>query len=490
MSDSSQNRPSSHDMEIGQRLADTMMENWAPRDEQAWNARVPVADFTAPRRSRLAAAFPGEILVIPTGKEILRASDDHYPFRAGSDFMWLVGDPEPNRVLVIDTRTVDAGPVSTVFAPERSGMDSDRFHTDRVAGELWVGVRRGPVEIAAAFGVESAPWSGLAAIAGITDAPIRLLGGVDPEIDELFGDPSVSALNSTNSGKRGDGTELAQVLSELRMVKDEFEIGALERAVAATAAGFDDVLSEIRQAAAVHRGERWLEGTFWRRARLDGNEVGYGSVIACGHNATTLHWQPKIGRVVPGELLLLDMGVETDDLYTADVTRTVPVSGTFTAVQRQVYEAVLRAQQAGIDAVRPGAAFLDPHWAAMRSITASLLDWGFLTGDLDELVAEQMFRRWTLHSTSHHLGIDVHDCAAARAEFYKGGDLAEGMVITVEPGLYFQHFDLSVPEEFRGIGVRIEDDVLVTAESNRVLSAALPRSVADVEAWIADRAAR
>ncbi|RIJ78964.1 aminopeptidase P family protein [Nakamurella silvestris] len=459
------------------------MENWDQRDESALNARVPVADFTAGRRARLAAAFPGEILVVPTGKEIVRASDNHYPFRAGSDFMWLVGDPEPSRVLVIDTRPESAGHTGTVYAPERSGMDSDRFHTDRVAGELWVGVRRGPVEIAAAFGVGSAPWSALAEIAAITDTPIRLLAGIDPEVDALF------ALDTAGAGKRGDGTELAQVLGELRMIKDSFEVTALERAVAATAAGFDDVLAEIRQAAAVHRGERWLEGTFWRRARLDGNEVGYGSVIACGHNATTLHWQPKVGRVVPGELLLLDMGVETDDLYTADVTRTIPVSGTFSPTQRQVYEAVLNAQQAGIDAVRPGAAFLDPHWAAMRSITRSLLDWGILTGDLDDLVSEQMYRRWTLHSTSHHLGIDVHDCATARAEFYKGGNLAEGMVITVEPGLYFQHFDLSVPAEFRGIGVRIEDDILVTAEGSRVLSADLPRSVAAVEAWMDGRAA-
>ena len=220
------------------------------------------------------------------------------------------------------------------------------------------------------------------------------------------------------------------------------------------------------------RGERWIEGTFWRRARLEGNDVGYGSIVAAGPHATTLHWVRNDGRVQPGDLALLDMGVEVDSFYTADVTRTLPIDGRFRDVQRQVYDVVLAAQQAGIDATKPGADFLDPHRAAMAVIAEALEDWGILGVSAAESLQDDvgLHRRYTLHSTSHMLGLDVHDCANARGETYQRGPLAEGMVLTVEPGLYFQADDETVPPEFRGIGVRIEDDVLVTASGCRVLS--------------------
>jgi Xaa-Pro aminopeptidase len=236
------------------------------------------------------------------------------------------------------------------------------------------------------------------------------------------------------------------------------------------------------------RGERWIEGTFWRRARLEGNDVGYGSIVATGPHATTLHWVRNDGRVQPGDLALLDMGVEVDSFYTADVTRTLPVDGHFRDVQRQVYDVVLAAQQAGIDATKPGADFLAPHRAAMSVIAHALEDWGFLGVPAAESLQDNvgLHRRYTLHSTSHMLGLDVHDCANARAESYGKGPLAEGMVLTVEPGLYFQSDDLTVPPAFRGIGVRIEDDVLVTGDGCRVLSDALPRMAQDVEEWVRD----
>jgi Xaa-Pro aminopeptidase len=189
--------------------------------------------------------------------------------------------------------------------------------------------------------------------------------------------------------------------------------------------------------------------------------------------------------VRPGELALLDMGVEAVSLYTADVTRTIPIGGHFTDAQRKVYDAVVDAQQAGIDAVRPGADFLAPHRAAMAVLAQRLIDWGILTQPLDEVLATQVHRRYTLHGTSHMLGLDVHDCAQARNEMYRGGTLAAGMVLTVEPGLYFQDDDLTAPKELRGVGVRIEDDVVVTADGVRVLSDALPKRADEVEAWMA-----
>jgi Xaa-Pro aminopeptidase len=179
------------------------------------------------------------------------------------------------------------------------------------------------------------------------------------------------------------------------------------------------------------------------------------------------------------------MGIEGNDLYTADITRVFPISGRFSRPQRRVYDTVLRAQLAGIDAARAGADFLAPHRAAMRVIVESLVDWHLLDEPIDTILSEQLHRRWTLHGTSHHLGLDVHDCSAARSDIYRTGTLRPGMVITVEPGLYFQAYDRTVPRELRGIGVRIEDDVLITDDGPRVLSVGLPKQADDVEAWMA-----
>jgi Xaa-Pro aminopeptidase len=215
-------------------------------------------------------------------------------------------------------------------------------------------------------------------------------------------------------------------------------------------------------------------------------EVGVEGLVAGGTHATTLHWIDNTGPIRPGELVLLDMGVEARSLYTADVTRTLPVDGRFTPLQRDLYAAVLEAQQAGIDAVRPGAKFRDPHHAAMAVLAHKLEDLGLLPCSAEEALApdNKVYSRWTLHGTSHMLGMDVHDCAAAAQEVYPEGDLAEGMVLTVEPGLYFQDDDLLVPEELRGIGIRIEDDVVVTADGARNLSDSLPRDPDAIEEWM------
>ena len=190
-----------------------------------------------------------------------------------------------------------------------------------------------------------------------------------------------------------------------------------------------------------------------------------------------------------GDLLLLDAGVECDSLYTADVTRTLPVDGTFTPLQRDLYDLVFHAQEAGIAATRAGAPFQAPHQAAMTVLAHGLADLGLLPVSAEEALDpdNKTYARWTLHGTSHMLGMDVHDCGQAAPEAYAKGTLAEGMVLTVEPGLYFQEDDLLVPEELRGIGIRIEDDVVVTADEPLNLSAALPRSAGDVEAWMQAR---
>jgi len=280
--------------------------------------------------------------------------------------------------------------------------------------------------------------------------------------------------------------ELESALSELRLVKDSWEICEITRAVEATIRGFEDVVRALPSLADSERGERGVEGVFGMRARLEGNGPGYETIAAAGEHAGTLHWIRNDGPVRSGQLLLLDAGVEADSLHTADITRTLPVNGVFTADQRKVYDLVYGAQEAGIAAVRPGARFRDFHQAAMAVIAEGLADWGLLPVTAHESLQPEsgLHRRYTLCASGHMLGLDVHDCAQARAHTYLDGVLEVGHVLTVEPGLYFQADDLTVPASLRGIGVRIEDDVVVTEDGCQVLSAALPRRADDIEAWM------
>jgi Xaa-Pro aminopeptidase len=256
-----------------------------------------------------------------------------------------------------------------------------------------------------------------------------------------------------------------------------------------TARGFEDIVRALVEAVRARRGERVLETAFEGRARREGNGVGYDTIAAAGTHACTLHWIRNDGEVHDGDLVLVDAGVEVDSLYTADVTRTLPVSGRFTEAQRTVYEIVLEAADAAFEVARPGRTFRELNEAAMKVIATRLHELGLLPeGVTVEQTLDdegQYHRRWMVHGTSHHLGIDVHDCAQARREMYLDGVLEPGMVFTIEPGLYFGPDDLLAPEEFRGIGVRIEDDVVVTEDGCENLSAMLPRTPDDVEAWMA-----
>ncbi|WP_246238494.1 aminopeptidase P family protein [Acrocarpospora corrugata] len=452
----------SHDLPIGAELAAFMTEGWA--DTRRADPRpLAVSAYTAKRRARLAERFPGEYLVIPSGRLKVRSNDMDYRFRADSAFVYLTGDQEPDDVLVIDP----SGSARLLVRPRSARSAGQEFYRDRRYGELWVGRRPDLAEAAALYQVDCAHIDGLAD--AVPAGKARVLRGVDANVDAL-----ISA---------GDGdTEFATFLSELRLVKDEWEVAELQHAVDATARGFEDVVKALPQALAHPRGERHVEGIFGLRARLEGNGVGYDTIAASGAHASVLHWMRNDGGLNPDELLLLDAGVETDQLYTADVTRTFPLSGRFSPVQRRVYDLVYAAQSAAIATLRPGARFRDFHLAAMRVIAAGLHDWGLLaTAD----IADGRYRRYTLCSSGHMLGLDVHDCAKARAGTYLDGVLEEGQVLTVEPGLYFQPDDLTLPPELWGVGVRIEDDLVITADGARLMSGGLPREASGIEAWLA-----
>jgi Xaa-Pro aminopeptidase len=465
-----------HDPVTPAALAEFMSQGWAPAQPLV-DGPADAAPFCAGRRAALSAAFRGEWLVVPTGNPKVRSNDTDYPFRPGTDFYWLTGSMEPDAVLVL-APTAD-GHEATLFTAPRMDRSTPAFFTDRRYGELWVGPRLG-LEAERLLGVRCVDVSDLDQTLALIppESPVRTLRGLDPRVDDLLHDVA---------HQERDG-ELATALSELRLIKDEHEVELLQEAVDATVRGFEDAVAALGEAKRFeHNGERWIEGTFFRRARVEGNDVGYGSIVACGAHACTLHWIDNRGAVRDGDLALLDMGVESAELYTADVTRTIPISGRFTDVQRDVYDAVWRAQQAAFAEVRPGADFLAPHRAAMVVLVDWLLERGILNGNADDILDEkaQLHRRYTLHGVSHMLGLDVHDCAEARNEVYRKGPLEEGYCLTVEPGLYFQPDDLTVPEEYRGIGVRIEDDLVVTADGYRNLSAALPTKAEEVEAWMA-----
>jgi Xaa-Pro aminopeptidase len=416
------------------------------------------------RRESLVARFPGEKLVIPTGVEKVRANDTFYRFRPGSDFFWLTGNLEPDCVMIL------GGGEETLFV-EPNTRDDERFFTDRQRGELWAGRRLGVEGSRVRHGIRSArSLRDLGASLGeLKDQKVRVLRGLDPIVD--------ASLPASDAD-----AELAAAVSELRLCKDAEEIRQLEVVVDATKRGFEDVIRRLPKL----RSEREVEATFHYRARTDGNDVGYGTIAASGPNACILHWTRNDAPLEARELLLLDAGVEGTSLYTADITRTLPIGGRFSAAQRRIYDLVHRAQLAAMASVRPGVDFMAPNAVAMKILAQGLEDLGILRVSAAEALKEenQFYRRYSLHNISHMLGLDVHDCAKARAEVYKLGPLKPGMVLTIEPGLYFQPDDLTVPEEYRGIGVRIEDDIVVTENGYRNLSAAIPSEATAVEAWM------
>ncbi|MFF0075177.1 aminopeptidase P family protein [Streptomyces sp. NPDC005494] len=455
---------------ISDELAENMKSGWADTELHGLEP-IAQAAHTAARRAALSARFPGERLVIPAGNLKTRSNDTEYAFRASTEYAYLTGDLTQDGVLVLEPS--GDGHEATVYLLPRSDRENGEFWLDG-QGELWVGRRNSLTEAEQLLGIPAKDVRELPAALAEATGPVRNVRGHDAGIE--------SALTDKVTAERDE--ELRVFLSEARLVKDDFEIAELQKACDATARGFEDVVKVLDKAEAT--SERYIEGTFFLRARVDGNDIGYGSICAAGPHATTLHWVRNDGAVRPGELLLLDAGVETTELYTADVTRTLPINGTFSPLQRKIYDAVYEAQEAGIAAVKPGAAFRDFHDAAQRVLTEKLVEWGLL-GDLtvEKVLELGLQRRWTLHGTGHMLGMDVHDCAVARTESYVNGILEPGVCLTVEPGLYFQADDLTVPEEYRGIGVRIEDDILVTEDGNRNLSAALPRRADEVEAWMA-----
>lgn len=459
------------------------------------------AAYAAARRVVLSKRFPTDRLVIPAGEPKVRSNDTDYRFRPHSAFAHLTGlgmDHEPEAVLVMQPVAEGTGDhgsnhQATLFFRPLAGRDSEEFYANTKTGEFWVGPQPTLHELKQRTGIPTKDLPELeyavtvdAGVVEIGGTRIRLVRETDLNMDALV---DTSRINTGVDLERSDALdgELSEFLSEMRLIKDDYEIAQLRGSIDSTIRGFEDIVRAIPSAKAHQRGERVIETAFFARARLEGNDLGYDTIAASGNNATVLHWIRNTGQVNDGDLLLVDAGVEAESLYTADITRTLPVNGKFTQVQAKIYNAVLAAADAALAIAKPGVLFRDIHATAMRVLAENLEDWGLLPVSVDEALSPegQHHRRWMPHGTSHHLGLDVHDCAQARREMYLDAPLREGMVFTIEPGLYFKNEDLAVPAEYRGIGVRIEDDILVTADGAESMSAQLPREVEEIEAWMA-----
>jgi Xaa-Pro aminopeptidase len=470
---------------VGSDFREYISADWADRVEETPQTREQ-SSFAAARRERISELWAGKRLIVPAGGAKVRSNDTDYAYRAHSAFAHLTGwgsDSVPESVLVMEPTS--EGHTATLYFRKPAGRGSDEFYANPEIGEFWIGPRPSLTHVARDLGLGTADLADLDAVLDATDADTVIVREADRDLTDRVDGRRLLAADSIALEHDHD-VELARDLSELRLVKDPYEIQQLRDAVAATKKGFDDVIADRADIVAHSRGERLVEGTFNRRARAEGNTVGYDTIAASGDHACILHWTRNDGAVVPGDLILIDAGIELDSYYTADITRTLPVSGTFSDVQRRVYETVREAADAAFAIVRPGIRFREIHATAMEVIARRTAEWGLLpvSAEVSLEPEHQYHRRYMVHGTSHHLGLDVHDCAQARRDLYLDGVLEPGMVFTIEPGLYFQPDDLTVPEELRGIGVRIEDNILVTVSGAENLSIGIPRTADDVEAWL------
>jgi Xaa-Pro aminopeptidase len=436
--------------------------------------------FATRRASLLARMEPGAVAFLATAPEAVRNGDSEYPYRHDSAFYYLTGFPEPESALVLVAARGDQPARSILFCREKN--------PER---EIWDGLRYGPAAAQAEFGVEAFP------IAALDDKVIELLADAPALYCRLARDERLDAqLRRWFDGVRGKGRagivappqlrDLMPLVDEMRVVKDEGEQAVMLRAGQISAA------AHRRAMAAARPGmfEYELEAELLYEFRKNGAQFpAYTPIVASGANSCILHYNSNNRRMQDGDLVLIDAGCELDG-YASDITRAWPVNGRFTDAQRELYELVLAAQQAAFDAIVPGRTFHGAHDAAVKVLAQGMLDTGLLdrntAGTLDDVIANKAYTAFYMHGTSHWLGMDVHDTGAYRDTALPDKPsraLVEGMVLTVEPGIYVRPGP-GVPERYWHIGIRIEDDVVVTANGPRVLTDDVPKAVADIERLI------
>jgi Xaa-Pro aminopeptidase len=399
--------------------------------------------------------------IFVSAREIPRNSDVDYEFRQESTFYYLTGFDEPDTVILI--RPGAEAPFIMFVRP----------HDPQVA--IWVGARAGTDGALEHYGADEAyPIDELeerfpSLLAQVEHLYYTL--GSDNEVDTLVSQHVASRRQQAQRGgsRLADLRDPGPIIEQMRLIKSESEVASLTRAVAITGRGFDAALRLTKPSLHEYEVQAALEAEF---RRLGSQRNGYPSIVAAAHDACILHYTTNRKQIHDGDLLLIDAGAEVD-YYTADVTRTWPANGRFTPEQRAVYDVVLEAQRAGIAASQPGAHFDDVHHTTVRVLTQGLVDLKILDGDVDALIEDDAYRPFYMHSTSHWLGMDVHDVGRYR-DSENSVELILGMCFTVEPGLYLAPDNENIPEALRGIGIRIEDDILITADGHNNLSEQIP----------------
>ncbi|WP_373046478.1 aminopeptidase P N-terminal domain-containing protein [Vulgatibacter sp.] len=421
------------------------------------------------RRNALAARMEaGAVAIFPAAPERLRNNDAHHAYRQDSDFHWLTGFDEPQSLLLI--KATKEGHESVLFVRRRDP-----------AREIWDGRRAGVEGAVRDFGMDAAH-----VIDELDEVAPKLLESATSIVFRLGADEAWDRRVIGWLGKLWQRARLGvtpplavvdprPLLHDLRLRKDPAEIEAMRTAARITGEAHAAAMREARDGTREYELQATIEGIFRGRG---GSGPAYQTIVAAGENGTILHYRAGDEVLREGALCLIDAGAEYRS-YAADVTRTFPVGGRFSAVQQECYELVLASQEAAIAAVRPGSTIEAVHDAAVRVLTEGMVRLGLLDGDVDALIESGAYKRFYMHRTSHWLGMDVHDVGL----YHVGGTprpLEPGMVLTVEPGLYVQADDEAAPERLRGIGIRIEDDVLVTEAGHEILSAGTPKTVEEI----------
>ncbi|MGN6105179.1 MAG: Xaa-Pro aminopeptidase [Kofleriaceae bacterium] len=428
------------------------------------------AVFAARRDAYMQAIGPGGVAIVRSLPERLRNGDAYHPFRQHSDVFYLTGFVEPDATLVLRPGAEDHRVVMFV-RPRDPEM------------ETWDGRRAGLEGAVERYGADIAhtsaelPGKLWELIANCEELHYAL--GIDDEMDRMVGAALARLRRFEKKGKRPPRAVVdpRAALHELRLHKRPEELVALRKACAITSEAHVLAMRTGRPGVFEHELEAVINYTFRRRG---GSGPGYTSIVGAGENATILHYIENRCAIADGDLVLVDAGCEYDH-YTADITRTWPANGRFSPVQRRVYERVLAVQKQAIELARPGATIDQIHDHCVRGLTEVMVELGLLEGPVDARIEDLSYKKFYMHGTSHWLGLDVHDVGAYTREG-KPRPLAPGMVITVEPGLYIAADAPGVPDELRGIGIRIEDDVAITAEGHEVLTAMCPKEIEELEA--------
>ena len=430
-----------------------------------------IETFTS-RRARLQSLMGSGLAVIPSAVEKLRNRDSHYPYRADSYFHYLCAFPEPEAVLLL---VAGPEPKSLLFCRDK---DKDK--------ETWDGFRWGPDAAREAFAFDEAH-----SITKLDEKLVELLAN-QPALWFSLGQDAAwdlritKALNAVRAqgrdGKRAPGAirDVRTAVDAMRLIKDEDEIALMRRAAGISARAHHRAMRATRPG----RFEYEIEAELLHEFRASGCQApAYTSIVAGGANACILHYVDNNRPLLAGELLLIDAGCELE-CYASDISRSFPVNGRFSGPQADIYDLVLDAQTAAIAAIRPGASFFDPHAAALKVLAQGMVDLKLLHGAVDGIIESEAYKRFYMHRTSHWLGLDVHDAGE-----YKDGAqwriLEAGMMLTVEPGCYISAAD-DVPAAFHDIGVRIEDDALVTAGGCEIITHEAVKTIADIEAMMAE----